>query len=57
MTCAPEPKRLTLSALGCATDRFFDQEVVGFSDGGHLDWRVGDVGGKCNGCPCAHPHS
>lgn len=31
--------------------RFFDQEVVGFSDGGALHWRVGDVGGKCGGCP------
>ena len=31
--------------------RFFDQEVVGFRDGGALHWRVGDVGGKCGGCP------
>lgn len=31
--------------------RFFDAEVVGFSDGGGLRWRVGDVGGKCSGCP------
>ena len=31
--------------------RFFDQEVVGFSDGGALHWRNGDVGGKCGGCP------
>jgi hypothetical protein len=31
--------------------RFFDQEVVGFSDGGKLEWRVGDVGDKCGGCP------
>eukprot|EP01052_Picozoa_sp_SAG31_P008280 SAG31_NODE_415_length_15951_cov_13.530848_10_plen_529_part_00 len=31
--------------------RFFDQEVVGFSDGGALHWRVGDVAGKCSGCP------
>lgn len=31
--------------------RFFDSEVVGFSDGGALHWRVGDVGGKCGGCP------
>jgi hypothetical protein len=31
--------------------RFFDQEVVGFADGGALHWRNGDVGGKCGGCP------
>lgn len=31
--------------------RFFDQEVVGFTDGGALHWRVGDVGDKCSGCP------
>ena len=31
--------------------RFFDSEVVGFSDGGALRWRIGDVGSKCNGCP------
>jgi len=31
--------------------RFFDQEVVGFADGGSLEWRVGDVGDKPNGCP------
>lgn len=31
--------------------RFFDSEVVGFSNGGALHWRVGDVGGKCGGCP------
>jgi hypothetical protein len=24
--------------------RFFDQEVVGFANGGGLQWRVGDVG-------------
>lgn len=28
--------------------RFFNQEAVGFRDGGRLDWRVGDVNGKCN---------
>ena len=26
--------------------RFFDQEVVGFSDGGSLEWRVGDEAPK-----------
>lgn len=31
--------------------RFFDQEVVGFTDGGALHWRNGDVGGKPYGCP------
>lgn len=31
--------------------RFFDQEVVGFSDGGKLLWRNGDVGTKPFGCP------
>ena len=31
--------------------RFFDQEVVGFSDGGALHWRVGDSPNKCGGCP------
>ena len=31
--------------------RFFDQEVVGFKDGGALHWRVGDDAGKCLGCP------
>lgn len=31
--------------------RFFDDEVVGFRNGGRLQWRVGDVGGKCGGCP------
>jgi len=31
--------------------RFFDNEVVGFRDGGALNWRVGDDAGKCLGCP------
>jgi hypothetical protein len=31
--------------------RFFDQEVVGFQDGGALQWRVGDVADKPAGCP------
>eukprot|EP00929_Paragymnodinium_shiwhaense_P064837 TRINITY_DN32536_c0_g1_i1.p1 TRINITY_DN32536_c0_g1~~TRINITY_DN32536_c0_g1_i1.p1 ORF type:complete len:201 (+),score=8.22 TRINITY_DN32536_c0_g1_i1:32-604(+) len=31
--------------------RFFDQEVVGFQDGGALHWRVGDDEAKCTGCP------
>lgn len=31
--------------------RFFDNEVVGFRDGGALHWRVGDAGGKCLACP------
>ena len=36
--------------------RFFDQEVVGFSDGGALHWRNGDVGSKCGGCPPGTPN-
>ena len=35
--------------------RFFDSEVVGFADGGALQWRVGDVGNKPNGCPPGTP--
>jgi hypothetical protein len=31
--------------------RFFDQEVVGFSNGGALHWRIGDVPDKPVGCP------
>eukprot|EP01023_Acetabularia_acetabulum_P044717 TRINITY_DN45048_c0_g1_i1.p3 TRINITY_DN45048_c0_g1~~TRINITY_DN45048_c0_g1_i1.p3 ORF type:complete len:131 (-),score=18.46 TRINITY_DN45048_c0_g1_i1:244-636(-) len=32
----------TLSAY-----KFFDTEIVGMQDGGSLEWRVGDVKGKC----------
>ena len=32
-------------------DRFFDQEVVGFQNGGALHWRNGDVPDKPVGCP------
>merc|ERR1712060_340325 len=31
--------------------RFLDTEVVGFSDGGALHWRIGDAEDKCTGCP------
>merc|ERR1712054_47280 len=31
--------------------KFFDNEVVGFKDGGALHWRVGDDSSKCTGCP------
>jgi len=39
--------------------RFFDKEVVGFSNGGSLKWRVGDTPGKCGDnttkTPMGHP--
>lgn len=50
----PDGTRERLSAY-----RFFDKEVVGFSNGGSLKWRVGDAGGKCNDnttkTPLGHP--
>ena len=35
--------------------RFFDNEVVGFSDGGRLVWRVGDQTSKCHTTGTASP--
>lgn len=35
--------------------RFFDDEVLGFVDGGALQWRVGDVAGKCTDGSSTHP--
>ena len=46
---------LTLLTPSPSLRRFFDEEVVGFMDGGSLQWRVGDVANKPNGCPPGTP--